>query len=99
MVGLICFLKSTQAVLKAADAATRSNTALTLTIAVAYGGRDEIADAVREMLNDKASQGQTLETVIDQVTPEAIAKHLYAVDLPEPDLIRAYPVMTDIHYM
>jgi short-chain Z-isoprenyl diphosphate synthase len=79
--------RSTLAVLNAAEAATQTNRSMTLTIAVAYGGRHEIADAVREMLRDQASHGQTVEAIIEQVTPEAIANHLYAVDLPEPELI------------
>jgi short-chain Z-isoprenyl diphosphate synthase len=60
---------------------------ITLTIAVGYGGREEIADAVRSFVKVQALQGASLSDVIERITPEAIAYHLYAADLPEPDLI------------
>jgi short-chain Z-isoprenyl diphosphate synthase len=58
-----------------------------LTIAVAYGGREEIIDAVRALLKTEALQGAALSEAIERITPEAIARHLYAADLPDPDLI------------
>lgn len=75
------------AAIRRAQAATASYDSLTLTIAVAYGGREEIADAVRSLLRDEAARGGTLPDIIEHVTPEAIARHLYAADLPDPDLI------------
>jgi short-chain Z-isoprenyl diphosphate synthase len=60
---------------------------LELNIAVAYGGRQEIADAVRALLNGMADDDATLAEAVEGVTPEAIAKHLYTAGLPDPDLI------------
>ena len=61
---------------------------MTLTIAVAYGGREEISDAVKGFLKESLARGESLATVVDQVTPGVIAEHfLYSVDLPDPDLI------------
>jgi short-chain Z-isoprenyl diphosphate synthase len=60
---------------------------LTLTIAVAYGGHDEIADAVRSVLRMAATEGSTLAEAIEIVTPEAIGRHLYTAGLPDLDLI------------
>jgi hypothetical protein len=60
---------------------------MTLTIAVGYGGREEIVDAVRNFVKMQALQGASLSDVIDRITPEAIACNLYAADLPDPDLI------------
>jgi short-chain Z-isoprenyl diphosphate synthase len=51
------------------------------------GPLEEIADAVRSFVKMQAQQGASLSDVIDRVTPEAIACHLYAADLPDPDLI------------
>jgi len=79
--------ESTVAAIRAAEAATASYDLMTLTIAVAYGGREEIADAVRALLRAQAEQGALLPDVIERITPEAIARHLYAADLPDPDLI------------
>ncbi|HEX3209021.1 MAG TPA: polyprenyl diphosphate synthase [Geminicoccaceae bacterium] len=78
---------TTVAAIRAAEAATARHAAITLTIAVAYGGREEIADAVRGLLADEARRGSKLEDVIENVTPEAIGRHLYVASLPDPELI------------
>jgi short-chain Z-isoprenyl diphosphate synthase len=79
---------STVAVIRAAEEATaRYNDGLTLTIAVAYGGHDEITDAVRALLRGAANEGKALTEIVEAVTPAAIARHLYMAGLPDPDLI------------
>src|SRR2546427_3729860 len=78
---------STIAAIRAAEEATAGNRAMVLTFAVAYGGRQEIIDAVQAMLREKSKQGEDLQTIIDGVTEETIAQYLYAPDLPDPDLI------------
>lgn len=70
-----------------AERATESYDGLDLNIAVAYGGRQEIADAVQELLRDRAAKGASLTEAIAAVTPDAIANHLYTAGLPDPDLI------------
>jgi hypothetical protein len=65
--------------------AIRSNGSLT--IGAAYGGREEIVDAVKAMLCEQAKSGTSIESIAHAVTPDAISRHLYSVDLPEPDLI------------
>lgn len=71
----------------AAERATAEYDGLELNIAVAYGGRQEIADAVRALLGCLAQQQTTLAAAIEAVTPEAIAGHLYTAGLPDPELI------------
>jgi len=78
---------STLAAIRAAEEATATHRALVLTIAVAYGGRQEIADAMQALLREKAKQGEDLETIIEGISQEAIGRYLYAPDLPDPDLI------------
>jgi len=78
---------STLAVLQTAEAATKDHNGVHLTIAAAYGGREEIVDAVRGLLREELAQGKTLGDVIDLVTPETIGRYLYSPDLPDPDLI------------
>ena len=78
---------STLAAIRAAEEATANNRAMVLTFAVAYGGRQEIIDAVQAMLREKSKQGEDLQTIIDGVTEETIGQYLYAPDLPDPDLI------------
>ncbi len=67
--------------------ATANNGQMTLTIAANYGGREEIADALRSLLRDCAGQGMALDQAVAEVTPEAIGRHLYSPSLPDPDLI------------
>lgn len=54
-----------------------------LNIAVAYGGRKEIAAAIREMINDYES-GEISRKEIDE---DKIKEYLYIPDMPDPDLV------------
>ncbi len=78
---------SVVAAIKAAQEATAGYDGMVLTIAVAYGGREEIADAVHALLAEQASQGATLADMLDRVTPAAIGRHIYMAGSPDPDLI------------
>jgi short-chain Z-isoprenyl diphosphate synthase len=73
--------------IRLAEEATADYDGMLLSIAVAYGGREEIADAVRRMLAAALDEGKTLAETIGAVSPEAIARHLYLAGTPEPDLI------------
>src|SRR5712671_4818045 len=75
------------AAIGAAERATSGYDGLELNIAVAYGGRQEIADAVRALLDGMAAKQLTLAEAVEGITPEAIACHLYTAGLPDPDLI------------
>jgi short-chain Z-isoprenyl diphosphate synthase len=72
---------------QAVEAATDVYDSMTLTIAVAYGGREEITDAVRALLRDKAITSGGLGDLVDEITPELIGQYMYVPDLPDPDLI------------
>ncbi len=78
---------ATLAAVRAAEAATKDYDGLHLTIAAAYGGRQEITDAVQSFLREQLMKGKKLEDVIELVTPEAVGRHIYSPDLPDPDLI------------
>ena len=87
-VGRLELLPSTTlGALRAAEAATEDYSGMHLTIAAAYGGREEIVDAVRGFLRKELAHDRTLREAIELVTPEAIGRSLYAPDLPDPDLI------------
>ena len=77
----------TVAAIEEAMRATADHTRMTLTVAVGYGGREEICDAVREFLAEEQRLGTSLHEVIDKVTPDAIGRHLYMAGAPDPDLI------------
>jgi len=73
--------------LKAAAESTRDVDGLLVNIAVGYGGRREIADAVRALLHEQAAQGRTLEELAEVIDVEHIAEHLYTKGQPDPDLV------------
>ena len=79
--------ESTLAAIRAAESATADYDAMLLSIAVAYGGREEIADAVRDMLTQALNDGVPFAEVIEHICPERIGRHLYLAETPEPDLI------------
>jgi short-chain Z-isoprenyl diphosphate synthase len=78
---------STAARLKAAEDATQDAPGLLVNVAVGYGGRREIADAVRALLHEQASKGMTLEELAEVIDVEHIAEHLYTKGQPDPDLV------------
>ncbi|MGW1891338.1 polyprenyl diphosphate synthase [Streptomyces sp. NPDC002004] len=79
---------STATVLKNAVEATRDcTTGAHVTLAVGYGGRQEVIDAVRELLYERAESGDSPREVADSLTAEDIARHLYTAGRPDPDLV------------
>ena len=78
---------SLQEAIDRAQEATHTYNNFFLNIAVGYGGRQEIADAVRLLLRDRVRRGAALEQIAEEITPEEIGKYLYTYDLPDPDLI------------
>jgi short-chain Z-isoprenyl diphosphate synthase len=56
-------------------------------VAVAYGGRQEIADAVRTLLSKELANGATPEQIIESVTVDGISENLYTSGQPDPDLV------------
>lgn len=78
---------STAARLDAAAALTEQVEGMVVNIAVGYGGRREIADAVRAMLLEADAAGKTLAEVAASVDPQAIEAHLYTRGQPDPDLV------------
>jgi short-chain Z-isoprenyl diphosphate synthase len=73
--------------LKEAADATRDVDGLLVNIAVGYGGRREIADAVRALLHEHAERGTSIEELAEILDVEHIAEHLYTRGQPDPDLV------------
>lgn len=77
----------TARVLKDAKEATSHRPGLIVNVAVGYGGRREIADAVRSLLQEHASKGASIEDLVEVLDVEHIAEHLYTRGQPDPDLV------------
>jgi short-chain Z-isoprenyl diphosphate synthase len=73
--------------LKDAADATRDVHAMIVNVAVGYGGRREITDAVRSMLLEHAAKGTSIEELAEVFDVEHIAAHLYTRGQPDPDLV------------
>jgi short-chain Z-isoprenyl diphosphate synthase len=69
------------------EAATAGNPGTHVNLAIAYGGRKEIADAMRRILRKHATSGDSIEQLAELLTPELIAEHLYTGGQPDPDLL------------
>lgn len=70
---------SLQAALNDLKTSTQLNTGIILNLAINYGGRAEITDALRAAVASGLS--------VDQITEEVISQHMYSPDLPDPDLM------------
>src|SRR6185437_3632654 len=73
--------------LKTAEERTADRDGLTVNIAVGYGGRREIADAVRALLYEHAAAGNSIEQLAEVIDVDHIAEHLYTRGQPDPDLV------------
>ncbi|MGN6574132.1 MAG: polyprenyl diphosphate synthase, partial [Nocardioides sp.] len=73
--------------LKEAADSTRDVDGMIVNIAVGYGGRREIADAVRSLLQEHAAKGTSIEELAEVLDVEHIAEHLYTKGQPDPDLV------------
>ena len=58
---------------------TKHNTQLVLSVAFNYGGRDEIVQAIRAMLEDGVKS--------EEVSEELVSRYLYTAEIPDPDLV------------
>lgn len=62
---------------------TKNNTGVTFSIAMNYGGRNEILNAVKQI----AKKVQDGEISIESISEQTISNNLYTKDMPDPDLL------------
>ncbi len=73
--------------LRAVEESTREVDGVHVNVAVAYGGRQEIADAVRALIAEQAAKGVTMEELAEVIDVDQIAAHLYTKGQPDPELV------------
>lgn len=87
--GLIDLLPDTtsRALKEAVEATKDIATGNHVTLAIGYGGRQELVEAVRSLLESEARAGNDLDSLADTLEVDDITKHLYTAGRPDPDLI------------
>ena len=73
--------------LKEHEDRTQALDGMHVNVAIGYGGRREIADAVRSLLQEHAARGTSIEELAEILDVEHIAGHLYTRGQPDPELV------------
>jgi len=73
--------------LEAAEVATANVAGTCVNLAIGYGGRTEIADAMRSILKQHSAEGTSIDDLAELLDPDLISQHLYTGGQPDPDLI------------
>ncbi len=72
---------------RAVDATRGCTTGAHVTLAIGYGGRQEVVDAIAGLLLERAARGETAAEVAASLTVDDISGHLYTAGQPDPDLV------------
>lgn len=74
-------------ILEDAAEKTKGVAGIVVNVAIGYGGRNEIVDAVKSLILAGEQSGKSLNEIANSVDVEEISKHLYTAGLPDPDLV------------
>ena len=66
---------------------TKGIKGVVINVAIGYGGRSEIADAVKSLITSDANLGKSAAEIANSISVEEISRHLYTAGLPDPDLV------------
>ncbi len=77
------FSESLQESIKNTISRTKNNTGIVLSIALNYGGRDELVNAIKNISNEVKNGNLNP----NEITEKIISEYLYTKDIPDPDLI------------
>lgn len=66
---------------------TKDANGLHVNVAIGYGGRREIVDAVKELLNDAAARGKSIPEIAEDLCDTQISEYLYTRGQPDPELV------------
>lgn len=75
--------------LKLRDVELRSKdrTRIVVNVAIGYGGRHEIVDAVRNFIRDGIASGKSADEIACALTIDEVSRHLYTAGIPDPELV------------
>lgn len=79
--------QKTRDLLNKTKSETENSSGLLVNVAIGYGGRQEVVDAVRSLLIEESGAGKSLAEIAAQIEIEHIAAHLYTKGQPDPDLV------------
>ena len=74
-------------ILSDAAAKTKDIDGIVVNVAIGYGGRNEIVDAVKSLILEGGKSGKSAIELADSVDVDEISRHLYTAGLPDPDLV------------
>jgi short-chain Z-isoprenyl diphosphate synthase len=63
------------------------NDGVEVNVAISYGGRREIVDAVKSYLGEEVKSGHSLDQAKEKLTSDDISKYLYTAGQPDPELL------------
>lgn len=66
---------------------SKGRTKIVVNVAIGYGGRHEIVDAVRHYMRDGIAAGKSSEEIAAALTIEEVSRHLYTAGIPDPELV------------
>ena len=66
---------------------TKGIKGVVINVAIGYGGRSEIADAVKSLITSGVNTGKSPTEIANSVSVEEISRHLYTAGLPDPDIV------------
>ena len=78
---------STRKAIREVEERTRDHDGAMVNLAIGYGGREEIIDAVGQLIRSRSLQGEALDSIVAGLTPASIEQYLYTANVPDPDLI------------
>ena len=73
--------------LKDVEMRSKGRTKIVVNVAIGYGGRHEIVDAVRDFIKDGISEGKSASEIAGALTIEEVSRHLYTAGIPDPELV------------
>lgn len=73
--------------LKDVEQRSKGRTKIVVNVAIGYGGRHEIVDAVRNFMKDGILEGKSADQIAATLTIDEVSRHLYTAGIPDPELV------------